>query len=148
MLDIELRWQTGTEKLTIPFDQNPAIYANCRRRIFPGRSSQKYCCTGASSSSLSTKARLRYSPFNFGGGGLVELCQHWDIELQQPAGTVHTARRQAADDADVVHVLEGDRLADAVANDQQRDSERVRCDFGARIVRTWMRGTCSTWGGC
>jgi len=69
VLDVNYVGKLG-RKLTIPFDQNPAIY-DCSGGYFQA-DPVKYC-TGASSSTASTKARLRYSPFNYGGGGLVDF---------------------------------------------------------------------------
>jgi hypothetical protein len=69
VLDVNYVGKLG-RKLTIPFDQNPAIY-DCSGGYFQADPA-KYC-TSASSSTLSTKARLRYSPFNYGGGGLVDF---------------------------------------------------------------------------
>jgi hypothetical protein len=70
-------------KLTIPFDQNPAIsqcfggYASSNPQLY----SSPYChilypsavAGQASSASASTQARLRYTPFNYGGSGLVDF---------------------------------------------------------------------------
>jgi hypothetical protein len=57
-------------KLTIPVDQNPAIY-DCTGGYFQANPS--LYCTGASSQVASTLARLRYTPFNYGGTGLVDF---------------------------------------------------------------------------
>jgi hypothetical protein len=69
VLDVNYVGKMG-RKLTIPFDQNPAIF-DCSGGYYQA-DPVKYC-TGASSSTASTKARLRYSPFNYGGGGLVDF---------------------------------------------------------------------------
>jgi hypothetical protein len=57
-------------KMTVPFDLNPAIY-DCTGGYFQADPT-KYC-SGASSSPSSTRARLRYTPFNYGGTGLVDF---------------------------------------------------------------------------
>jgi hypothetical protein len=57
-------------KLTIPVDQNPAIY-DCTGGYFQANPS--VYCTNASSQVVSTEARLRYTPFNYGGSGLVDF---------------------------------------------------------------------------
>jgi hypothetical protein len=69
VLDVNYVGKLG-RKQTIPFDQNPAIF-DCSGGYFQA-DPVKYC-TGASSSTASTKARLRYSPFNNGGNGLVDF---------------------------------------------------------------------------
>ncbi len=69
ILDVNYVGKLG-RKLTIPFDQNPAIF-DCSGGYFQA-DPVKYC-TSASSSTASTKARLRYSPFNYGGQGLVDF---------------------------------------------------------------------------
>ena len=69
-------------KLTIPFDLNPAItdcsggyyqanyllYGNASCKALTGNPNGN-----ASSQVTSTQARLRYTPFNYGGGGLVDF---------------------------------------------------------------------------
>ena len=57
-------------KLTIPFDLNPAIY-DCTGGYF--QANPNLYCNNASSQVTSTQARLRYTPFNYGGGGLVDF---------------------------------------------------------------------------
>ena len=69
VLDVNYVGKLG-RKLTIPFDQNPAIL-DCSGGYFQA-DPVKYC-TGASSNTASTQARLRYSPFNLGGNGLVDF---------------------------------------------------------------------------
>jgi hypothetical protein len=69
VLDVNYVGKLG-RKLTIPYDQNPAIY-DCSGGYF--QANPGLYCTGASSSINSTRARLRYTPFNYGGGGLVDF---------------------------------------------------------------------------
>jgi len=57
-------------KMTVPFDLNPAIY-DCTGGYFQADPT-KYC-TGASSGPGSTRSRLRYTPFNYNGTGLVDF---------------------------------------------------------------------------
>lgn len=57
-------------KLTVPFDQNPAIY-DCSGGYF--QANPNLYCNSASSQVTSTKARLRYTDFNYGGSGLVDF---------------------------------------------------------------------------
>jgi len=57
-------------KLTIPLDLNPAIY-DCSGGYF--QSNPSLYCANASSNSLSTAARVRYAPFNYGGQGIVDI---------------------------------------------------------------------------
>ncbi len=82
VLDVNYVAKFG-RKLTIPFDQNPAItqcsggYYNANPTLYAGPS----CSTlvpgsqngNASSTTASTQARLRYTPFNYGGTGLVDF---------------------------------------------------------------------------
>ena len=69
VLDVNYVGKLG-RKLTVPYDQNPAIY-DCSGGYFQANPS--LYCTGASSTISSTRARLRYTPFNYGGGGLVDF---------------------------------------------------------------------------
>jgi hypothetical protein len=69
VLDVNYIGKLG-RKLTIPFDQNPAIY-DCSGGYFQANPSL-YCYT-ASSQTASTRSRLRYTTFNYGGGGLVDF---------------------------------------------------------------------------
>jgi hypothetical protein len=57
-------------KLTVPLDLNPAIY-DCSGGYF--QSNPSVYCTNASSNAISTKQRLRYSTFNYGGQGIVDI---------------------------------------------------------------------------
>jgi hypothetical protein len=76
VLDVNYVAKFG-RKLTIPFDQNPAItqcsggYYNANPSLYASGA----CANPGSASSVvtSTQARLRYTPFNYGGGGLVDF---------------------------------------------------------------------------
>lgn len=57
-------------KLTIPLDLNPAIY-DCSGGYFQADPSRY--CTGAGSNASSTRSRARYTPFNTGGQGIVDI---------------------------------------------------------------------------
>lgn len=57
-------------KLTIPLDLNPAIY-DCSGGYF--QSNPSTYCTNASSNAISTKQRVRFAPFNYGGQGIVDI---------------------------------------------------------------------------
>ena len=57
-------------KLTIPVDLNPAIY-DCKGGYY--QADPNRYCNGASSNATSTKQRLRYSDFNYGGQGIVDI---------------------------------------------------------------------------
>jgi len=57
-------------KLTVPLDLNPSIY-DCSGGYFQANPS--LYCTNASSNSVSTAARVRYAPFNYGGQGIVDI---------------------------------------------------------------------------
>ena len=81
VLDINYVGKMG-RKLTVPFDQNPAItdcsggYYKANPQLYGSPSC--YYLTGnpvgvASSQVTSTQARLRYTPFNYGGSGLVDF---------------------------------------------------------------------------
>ena len=69
-------------KLTIPFDQNPAI-TDCTGGFYQsnpalyGNPACEYLAGTpngtATSGSASTQARLRYTPFNYGGGGVLDF---------------------------------------------------------------------------
>jgi hypothetical protein len=82
VLDVNYVGKFG-RKLTIPFDQNPAI-TDCSGGYYqanPTLYANPYCSYyvsgatngGASSVVSSTQARLRYTPFNYGGTGLVDF---------------------------------------------------------------------------
>ena len=59
-------------KMTVPFDLNPAIY-DCTGGYYLSDPT-KYCpAVGTASGPSSTRARLRYTPFNYGGTGLVDF---------------------------------------------------------------------------
>ena len=57
-------------KLTIPLDLNPAIY-DCNGGYFQADPARY--CNNASSTAASTASRVRYSPFNYGGQGIVDI---------------------------------------------------------------------------
>jgi hypothetical protein len=69
VLDVNYVAKFG-RKLTIPFDQNPAIY-QCSGGYYNANPS--VYCNGASSTAASTQQRLRYTPFAYGGSGLVDF---------------------------------------------------------------------------
>jgi hypothetical protein len=69
VLDVNYVGKFG-RKLTIPFDQNPAIY-DCSGGYY--QANPNLYCNSATNSVTSTQARLRYTPFNFGGSGLVDF---------------------------------------------------------------------------
>ncbi len=69
VLDVNYVGKLG-RKQTIPVDQNPAIY-DCSGGYFQANPS--LYCKNANSSVQSTQARLRYTPFNYGGTGLVDF---------------------------------------------------------------------------
>ena len=57
-------------KLTVPLDLNPAIY-DCTGGY--AQANKSLYCTNASSNAVSTAARVRYAPFNYGGQGIVDI---------------------------------------------------------------------------
>lgn len=57
-------------KLVVPIDLNPAIY-DCSGGYFQADPA-KYC-NNANNSAASEQARLRYTPFNYGGQGIVDI---------------------------------------------------------------------------
>jgi hypothetical protein len=69
VLDVNYVGKTG-RKLTIPFDQNPAIY-DCSGGYY--QANPNLYCNNASSSAISTYARLRYTDFATAGQGLVDF---------------------------------------------------------------------------
>jgi hypothetical protein len=81
VLDVNYVGKLG-RMLTIPFDQNPSItdcvggYYQSNPSLYGNPSCPYLAGTaggGASSTTASTKARLRYTPFNYGGNGLVDF---------------------------------------------------------------------------
>jgi hypothetical protein len=81
VLDVNYVGKMG-RKLTIPYDQNPAItdctggYYKSNPQLYGSQSCYYLAGTAngtASTVVTSTQARLRYTPFNYGGGGLVDF---------------------------------------------------------------------------
>jgi len=81
VLDVNYVGKLG-RKLTIPFDQNPAItdcsggYYQANPTLYGNANCPTLAGTpagNASSQVSSTRARLRYTPFNYGGSGLVDF---------------------------------------------------------------------------
>lgn len=69
VMDVNYVGKLG-RKQTIPLDQNPAIY-DCSGSYY--QANPNVYCNDASSAVSSTEARLRYTPFNFNGSGLVDF---------------------------------------------------------------------------
>jgi hypothetical protein len=81
VLDVNYVGKLG-RKLTIPYDQNPAItdcsggYYQANPTLYGNANCPGLAGTpagGATSANNSTLQRLRYTPFNFGGAGLVDF---------------------------------------------------------------------------
>lgn len=137
VLDMNYVGKLG-RKLTIPFDQNPAIY-DCSGGYFQA-DPVKYC-TGASSSSLSTKARLRYSPFNFGGGGLVDFASigtsnynSLQAQYTQRGGRLLTLLMSYTYSKAIDLQTQSQTTSNSIPNVFDVTSERGVSDFDARHV--------------
>jgi Carboxypeptidase regulatory-like domain/TonB-dependent Receptor Plug Domain len=137
VLDLNYVGKLG-RKLTIPFDQNPAIY-DCSGGYFQA-DPVKYC-SGASSSSLSTKARLRYSPFNFGGGGLVDFASigtsnynSLQAQYTQRGGRLLTLLMSYTYSKAIDLQTQSQTTSNSIPNVFDVTSERGLSDFDARHV--------------
>ncbi|HZL29354.1 MAG TPA: carboxypeptidase regulatory-like domain-containing protein [Acidobacteriaceae bacterium] len=137
VLDVNYVGKLG-RKLTIPFDQNPAIY-DCTGGYFQA-DPQKYC-KGASSSSISTKARLRYSPFNFGGGGLVDFASigtsnynSLQAQYTQRGGNLLTLLMSYTYSKAIDLQTQSQTTSNSIPNVFDVTSERGLSDFDARHI--------------
>jgi len=137
VLDVNYVGKLG-RKLTIPFDQNPAIY-DCSGGYFQA-DPVKYC-TGATSSTASTKARLRYSPFNYGGGGLVDFASigtsnynSLQTQYTQRGGKLLTILMSYTYSKSIDLQTDGTSTTNAIPNVFDVSSQRGVSDYDARHV--------------
>jgi hypothetical protein len=136
-LDVNYVGKLG-RKLTIPFDQNPAIF-DCSGGYFQA-DPVKYC-TGASSATASTRARLRYSPFNFGGGGLVDFASigtsnynGLQAQYTQRGGRLLTLLMSYTYSKAIDLQTNSQSTANAIPNVFNISSERGPSDYDARHI--------------
>ena len=137
VLDVNYVGKLG-RKQTIPFDQNPAIY-DCSGGYFQA-DPVKYC-TGASSSTVSTKARLRYSPFNYGGSGLVDFASigtsnynSLQAQYTQRGGRLLTLLMSYTYSKAIDLQTQSTTISNTIPNVFNIASERGVSDFDARHV--------------
>jgi hypothetical protein len=137
VLDVNYVGKLG-RKQTIPFDQNPAIF-DCSGGFFQA-DPVKYC-TGASSATASTKARLRYSPFNFGGSGLVDFASigtsnynSLQAQYTQRGGRLLTLLMSYTYSKSIDLQTQSQTESSAIPNVFNISSERGLSDFDARHI--------------
>jgi len=137
VLDVNYVGKLG-RKQTIPFDQNPAIF-DCSGGYFQA-DPVKYC-TGASSATASTKARLRYSPFNNGGNGLVDFASigtsnynSLQAQYTQRGGRLLTLLMSYTYAKAIDLQTQSTTISNTIPNVFNISSERGVSDFDARHV--------------
>jgi Carboxypeptidase regulatory-like domain/TonB-dependent Receptor Plug Domain len=125
-------------KQTIPYDQNPAIY-DCSGGYYQV-DPVKYC-TGASSSSASTKARLRYTPFLNGGTGLVDLASAGSssynglqAQYTQRGGRKLTLLASYTYSKSIDEVTNSQTISNQIPNVFNLNSDRGLSDYDARHI--------------
>jgi len=152
VLDVNYVGKLG-RKLTIPFDQNPAItqcsggYAQSNPSLY----ASPYCTilypgTGAvngnaSSQTASTQARLRYTPFNYGGAGLVDFASigtsnynGLQIQYTQRGGKLLTILASYAFSKSFDEQTQSQTTSNSIPNVFDVTSERGLSDLDSRHV--------------
>jgi len=138
-------------KLTIPFDQNPAIM-DCTGGYYQANPSLyaapdcKYLYPGstngtASSAAASTQARLRYTPFNYGGGGLVDFASigtsnynGLQVQFTQRGGNFLTILASYTYSKSIDLQTQSQTVSNSIPNVFNVSSERGLSDFDARQI--------------
>jgi hypothetical protein len=150
VLDVNYVGKFG-RKLTIPFDQNPAItqcsggYYNANPTLYAGPS----CSTlvpgssngTASSTVQSTQARLRYTPFAYGGSGLVDFASigtsnYNGLQMQytQRGGKLLTLLMSYTYSKSIDLQTDSQSTTNAIPNVFDISSERGLSDYDARHI--------------
>jgi len=152
VLDVNYVGKLG-RKLTIPFDQNPAItqcvgaYADSNRALYANPSCS-YLYPGmtningnASSATASTQARLRYTPFNYGGGGLVDFASigtsnynGLQVQYTQRGGKLLTILLSYTYSKSIDLQTQSETVTNTIPDVFDVSSERGLSDFDARHV--------------
>jgi outer membrane receptor protein involved in Fe transport len=140
-------------KQTIPYDQNPAI-VDCTggyNAANPTLYGSPYCSTlygtpttsngTASATSASEQARLRYTPFNGGGTGLVDFASlgssYYDglqVQYTQRGGRNLTILASYAYSKSIDFQTQSQSLSNTIPNVFNISSERGLSDFDARHI--------------
>jgi hypothetical protein len=138
-------------KLTIPFDQNPAIM-DCTGGYYqsnPGLYAAPDCpylfpgstAGNASSTAASTQARLRYTPFNYGGGGLVDFASigtsnynGLQVQFTQRGGNFLTILASYTYSKSIDLQTQSETTTNSIPNVFNVSSERGLSDYDARQV--------------
>jgi len=138
-------------KLTIPFDQNPAItqcvgsYASSNPALYQSPSCP-YLFPGslggnASSQPASTQARLRYTPFNYGGGGLVDFASigtsnynGLQVQYTQRGGKLLTILLSYTYSKSIDLQTQSESVTNSIPDVFDVSSERGLSDYDARHV--------------
>ena len=125
-------------KQTIPYDQNPAIY-DCSGGYYQV-DPVKYC-TGASSNTTSTQARLRYTPFLNGGSGLVDLASTGSstysglqVQYTQRGGKKLTLLGSYTYSKAIDEQTQSQTTSNQIPNVFNLNSERGLSDYDARHI--------------
>jgi len=149
VLDVNYVGKLG-RKLTIPYDQNPAI-VDCTGGYYqsdPALYGSPYCSYlygtpngTASSTSASTQARLRYTPFNSGGGGIVDFASvgtsnynGFQAQYTQRGGRLLTILMSYAYSKSIDLQTQSQTTSNAIPNVFNLSSERGVSDYDARHV--------------
>jgi hypothetical protein len=138
-------------KLTIPFDQNPSItdcsggYYQANPQLYASPSCP-YLVPGsmagtASSQTNSTQARLRYTPFNYGGAGLVDFASigtsnynGLQVQYTQRGGKLLTILMSYAYSKSIDLQTASQTTTNAIPNVFNVSSERGPSDYDSRHV--------------
>ncbi len=152
VLDVNYVGKMG-RKLTVPFDQNPAI-AQCSGGYYqanPKVYGTPYCSitTGnpaaingtASSAVASTEQRLRYTDFNYGGSGLVDFASigsssynGLQAQYTQRHGKLLTLLMSYTYSKSLDIQTQSETTTNSIPNVFNIDSERGPSDYDARHV--------------
>ena len=149
VLDVNYVGKMG-RKLTVPFDQNPAI-TDCTGGYYKANPSlygspSCYYLSGtangtASSQTQSTQARLRYTPFNYGGGGLVDFASIGDssynglqAQYTQRGGKLLTLLMSYTYSKAIDIQTQSETTTNSIPNVFNIDSERGPSDYDARHI--------------
>jgi hypothetical protein len=152
LLDVNYVGKLG-RKLTIPFDQNPSItdcsggyyqsnptlYGNQNCQYFvPGDPSLSY---QAASTQQSEQARLRYTPFNYGGAGLVDFASigtsnynGLQVQYTQRGGRLLTIITSYTYSKAIDLLTQSTSTSNVIPNVFDVNSERGVSDYDARHI--------------
>jgi hypothetical protein len=137
VLDVNYVGKMG-RKLTIPFDQNPAIY-DCTGGYF--QANPNLYCNNASSQTISTYARLRYTDFSTGGQGLVDFASigsssynGLQAQYTQRHGKLLTLLMSYTYSKSIDEQTQSQTTSSSIPNVFNINSERGLSDFDARHI--------------